>query len=79
MPDHCTHLSELAKVQREIISRHIERHKWFSHIIDRQEAAEDFIEKFGWIMRELYCGYICAERHECEMAQQYLPEQADSK
>lgn len=73
MPDRCTHLQELLKVQKNIIERHIDEHKWFLHIPDRQEAIADFIEKFGWIMRELYCGYICPVRHECDIAQQYLP------
>ncbi len=78
MHDHCTRLKDLAKVQRQIIERHIERHKWFAQIVDHQEAKEDFVLKFGWIMRELYCGYICEERLKCEIAQQYLPQKADS-
>ncbi|HDQ23132.1 MAG TPA: hypothetical protein ENN28_04175 [Candidatus Uhrbacteria bacterium] len=77
MPDRCTHLRELLKVQKNIIERHIDDHKWFLHIPDRQEAIADFIEKFGWIMRELYCGYICSVRLECEIAKQYLPPRAD--
>ena len=73
MPDHCTELRELSKVQKRIIERHIEEHKWFLHIADRQEAIRDFIEKFGWIMRELYCGYICTTRLECSIAKDFLP------
>jgi len=73
MPDHCIHLNELSKVQSIIIKKHIDQHKWFAHIPDRQVAISDFIEKFGWIMRELYCGYICADRFDCSIASEFLP------
>jgi len=73
MHDHCIHLKELLAVQATIIRRNIKDHKWFLHIADEAEAKQDFIEKFGWIMRELYCGHACPDRHDCELAQQYLP------
>ena len=62
----CVHLREILLEQREIITRHIDRHKWFNHIEDRQEATLDFIEKYGWIMREIYCDSACPDRHKCE-------------
>ncbi|MFA5188846.1 MAG: hypothetical protein WC460_05790 [Patescibacteria group bacterium] len=78
MLDHCTNLRQLASVQSTIIKKHIDKHKWFAHIVDKQQATSDFIEKFGWIMRELYCGYICEKRLDCSIASEFLP-QADSK
>jgi len=62
----CRHLRELLESQREIIERHIDRHKWFRHIDDREAAISDFIEKFGWIMREFHCTQVCTDRTECE-------------
>ncbi|MBN1426276.1 hypothetical protein JXA88_17130 [Candidatus Fermentibacteria bacterium] len=61
----CKHLRELLESQREIILRHVDRHKWFRHIENREEAILDFVEKFGWIMREFHCTMICTDRSEC--------------
>ncbi|MCU0610615.1 MAG: hypothetical protein MUE60_02365 [Candidatus Eisenbacteria bacterium] len=62
----CRHLRELLESQREIIERHVDRHKWFRHIDSREAAISDFIEKFGWIMREFHCTQVCTDRTECE-------------
>ena len=73
MNDHCIHLKELLDVLASLIRRNIKDHKWFADIADEQEAKQDFIEKFGWIMRGLYCGHACVDRYNCELAKQYLP------
>jgi hypothetical protein len=73
MHDHCVHLKELLDVQATIIRRNIKDHKWFQRIADEQEAKDDFVKKFGGIMREVYCGHACVDRFDCEPAQQYLP------
>lgn len=73
MHGHCTHLQELLDVQSSIIRRNIKDHKWFRHIADEKEAIDSFVKEFGWIMRELYCGHACKDRHDCEPAQQYIP------
>ncbi len=62
----CRHLRDLLGAQKEIIERHIDRHKWFRYIEDREEAIADFVDKFGWIMREFHCTQICPDRQECE-------------
>lgn len=74
MPDRCTHLQELLAAQRIIIERHLKKHLEAHHITDEQEGKVDFVETFGWIMRELYCGYICSERFQCQIACEFLPE-----
>jgi hypothetical protein len=73
MPDRCTHLRDLNAAQIVVIRRHIDEHKWFQHIADEEDAKLDFIEKFRWIMREVYCGFICCERFDCDIAHDYLP------
>jgi hypothetical protein len=73
MPDRCTHLRDLLGTQKTIIERHIDEHLWFQHIPDQEEGKGDFIEKFGWIMREVYCGFICCDRFDCVIAHDYLP------
>ena len=62
----CIHLRELLSGQRVIISRHIDRHKWFNHIEDKEEAIGDFIGRYGWIMREMYCDSACPDRNNCD-------------
>ena len=62
----CTKLPDLLKVETRIIHEHISEHKWFNGIQNEDEAIIDFINKFGWLMRELYCEYICEERENCK-------------
>ncbi len=79
MHEECTRMRDLLVVQKQIIERHIDEHKWFQHIPEKDEAISDFLQKFGWIMRELICGYICPERFNCKIAQKYLPPKPDPK
>ncbi len=65
MPDRCTHLKEFNPAQIAIIRRHIDEHKWFAQIADEEDGKSDFIEKFGWAMREVFCFYLCSERAGC--------------
>lgn len=69
----CKHLTEILNAQKEIIERHIDQHKWFQQIENREVAVCDFIEKYGFIMREFYCSLVCVSRFDCELAQKYNP------
>ena len=69
----CNHLNELLKVQESVIRHNLNTHKWLQHIADPEQAMIDFIEHYGWIMREVYCGHACVYRNDCSIAQQYLP------
>lgn len=79
MNDNCVHFQEILEIQRSIILKHIGPHKWFQHIEDDEEAKADFVEKFGWVMREVYCGYACVDRFDCVLAQKYLPKPRDDQ
>ncbi len=68
----CEHLSELLKTESDVIKRHLDEHKWFNHIEDDNEAVADFINKFGWLMRELYCEQICPSRYKCDTIKEKL-------
>ena len=63
----CNHSGELIKIELEIIKRHISQHKWFQHIENEDEAIMDFVEKYGWLMRECYCEYVCPDRDKCDL------------
>jgi|GEM_PF-780599 len=73
MDSQCTYLAKFLRVQREILSRHIDEHLWCRHIADDEEGKADFLNEFGWLMRELYCGFACENRHNCEIATAFLP------
>jgi hypothetical protein len=42
----CIHLGDILKAQIEIIGRHIDEHKWFQGITDKEKAISDFIQKY---------------------------------
>lgn len=65
----CKHIEKLLKAEIKIIRDHIAEHKWFNHIADENKGIEDFIEKYGWIMREMYCGFACPDRLNCLMSE----------
>jgi len=69
----CKHLQEILEAQKDIIERHIDQHQWFQHIENRNAAICDFIEKYGFIMREFYCSRVCVSRFDCELAQKFKP------
>lgn len=73
MSDRCIHLREILGVQKDIALRHVDKHMWFRHIPDKNEALADFIASFGELMRELYCGFSCNDRLICTIAQNFLP------
>lgn len=67
MQEKCNKLRELLECQTDIIKRHLDRHKWFNEISGENEGVADFITKYGWLMRELYCGYSCQSRDNCNL------------
>jgi len=73
MQKECQRIGDILKAQIDIIERHIDQHKWFHHIENKEEAVADFIEKYGFIMREYYCSRICEDGFKCEIALRYNP------
>lgn len=69
--EHCEKLKQLLDEQRKIIERHIDEHKWYHHFADRREAILNFIEMYGWLMRETFCD-LCEENQSCEVYREYL-------
>ena len=70
MSSKCECLSEFMKAQMDIISKHIDEHKYLRHMDDKQQALQSFIEDYGWLIRELYCTKICGKKDTCEIAEQ---------
>ena len=63
----CEHLKELLDVEIAIIRKHLDNHKWCQHISDENTAVQDFVDKYGWLMREFYCNFVCQTRENCEI------------
>ena len=70
MSSECECLSEFMKAQMDIISKHIDEHKYLRRMDDKQQALQSFIEDYGWLIRELYCTKICGKKDTCEIAEQ---------
>jgi hypothetical protein len=62
----CSQIRELLKVELSIIQKHLDEHKWFQHIEDKNMAVNDFIEKYAWLMKEMYCNFSC-KKENCEL------------
>jgi hypothetical protein len=61
----CDELKEFLDVERRIILKHIDSHKWFNGIADKNEAIADFISRYAWLIRETYCMSICGNSKNC--------------
>jgi hypothetical protein len=58
----------LMKTQLEVIRKHLDEHMYLQQIPNQDDAIVSFIEKYGWLMRELYCTKVCELRCNCEIA-----------
>lgn len=75
----CKQLATLLKVETAVMLKHLANHKWFQHIEGENNGMIDFVEKYGWIMREMYCGFSCPDRFTCPLAKEYLPKEEKRK
>ena len=77
----CEHLKEFLDVQIDIITKHIDNHKWCQHLGSENLAVKDFLEKYGWLMREFFCGHMCPSRDKCEIrpVEHETPEETKKK
>jgi hypothetical protein len=67
MLEKCECLDALLNCEVDIIKRHLANHKWYNAIPGEAEGIADFIKKYGWLMRDLYCGYTCPSRGICAL------------
>jgi len=83
MCKYCKHITDILEIEREVIIAHIEKHKWCNHIIDDNDAILDFVHKYAWLMREVFCGVMCLYRDSCgaadEFKKQFLADISDGE
>lgn len=53
-------------IKKQLIKRHINDHKWYKHIPCENEATEDFIDRFYWLIQEMFCRHRCPYRFGCD-------------
>jgi len=75
----CIKLREFLQQQSKIILKHIDEHKWYKHIEDYNKGIIDFINSYGWLMRETLCGSCCSNKDTCDIAKEYRGSDEDIK
>ncbi len=68
----CAHLPDFLDKFEPIITAHLSEHKQFNGIYDDREATANFVKKFAWAPREIYCDNVCKESATCKVYQEYL-------
>jgi len=71
MCDYCKHVKEILDIERELIIDHISKHRWCNKFDNDNEAVIDFVHKYAWLMREVFCGVMCQYRNDCKAADQF--------
>lgn len=63
----CENVKILLEIEKNIIKRHINRHKWFNGIKNENEAICDFVKKYAWLMKEVFCESCCSKKDQCSL------------
>jgi len=83
MCKYCKHIKDILEIEREVIIDHISKHKWYNQIESDSDAIFDFVHKYAWLMREVFCGVMCKYRHDCgafdEFKKQFLVDISDGE
>lgn len=57
----CVRVKELNLLQTSLIAKHIEKHKWYRHILTTQDGIANFITEYGGIIKDVFCE--CCPHH----------------
>jgi len=61
----CNKMSQVMKIEIDLIKKHLNKHKEYNHILSDDDAIIDFVNKFAWVMREAICA-VCNNK-ECKI------------
>ncbi len=64
----CRHFSDYMGTETKVIRKHLDEHRYLRQIDNKTDALRSFINDYGWLIRELYCTKICADRSTCAVA-----------
>lgn len=68
----CNNLKQLLEAEKLIIEHHIDKHKFYRGISNRDEGIQDFINNYAEIIRESFC-LACKFNESCEYYLNYFP------
>lgn len=63
----CINLRRLNEVQTSILQKHLAVHNWYNHIPDEFDGISDFINKYAWCFREVFCRTACPYNKDCNV------------
>ena len=69
--ERCEYIQEILLIERDIIEQHSPAHQRYNGIQDEYDALVDFVSKYAWIMREVFCGVMCSHRDTCKAVEHY--------
>lgn len=61
----CDKVQEVMKVEVNLIKKHLDKHKSYNNILSDDDAIQDFVAKFAWIMREAVCAFC--DNEDCKI------------
>lgn len=62
----CKNLKRYNEFQNEIISKYLRDHVPYD-VKNKQELVSSFIFNNAWIVRYIYCKYLCEGREDCTL------------
>jgi len=74
----CEHIKGLVEAEVRVIRKHVNR-AGENDDPATEAAIIRFVEQYVWLIREMYCGYVCPKREGCELANGYRPEDDGAK
>lgn len=70
--EYCTQFKDMMRVEAEVIEESISFHQYCNHFSNTDAAIADFLTKYGWLMRTMYCKCKCPYKQECDLQNQGL-------
>lgn len=61
----CANLKGLTCLQIKLIKKYIDNCD--SAIVDRNTAAAEFVTKYAWLVKVIFCNSICKYRDQCKI------------
>jgi hypothetical protein len=66
VPTSCQHLKDYGAFLNDVISQYLQYHvPWDA--TDKQRIVASFINDNGWMLRYIYCKYLCEGRKDCTL------------
>ena len=61
----CTNLKGLVCLEVKLIEKYIDKFDYA--VTDRNTAAAEFVTKYAWLVKVIFCNSICEYRDQCKI------------